>query len=236
MKIVRSGIFVTGTDTEVGKTFISSLLVKGLRDYGIDAGYFKGVLSGAIEMDGKLIPGDAHEVCEMSGLKEEYNNMVSYTLRNPYSPHLAAHIEEVDINLQKIISDYKNMMEKYEFLVVEGSGGIVCPIKIEGDEIILLEDIIRDLGLSTILVARASLGTINHTILTVNHLKSIGIEVTGIIINGYDEDDIIHKNNKKVIERLTGITNICTVSNMDKNSIDEGTVLNILRLMKKANI
>jgi len=233
---MKSGIFVTGTDTEVGKTFISSLLVKTLRDYGINAGYFKGALSGAIEKDGELIPGDAQEVCEMSGLKEEYSNMISYTLKNPYSPHLAAHVEEVDINLQKIISDYENMMEKYEFLVVEGSGGIICPIKMEGDEIILLEDIIKDLGLSTIVVARAGLGTINHTILTVNHLKCIGIEVKGIILNGYDEDDIIHKDNKKVIERLTGITNICTVSEMNRNSIDEEAILNILRLMKSANI
>lgn len=233
---MRSGIFVTGTDTEVGKTFISSLLVKGLRDYGINAGYFKGVLSGAIEENGELIPEDAKEVCEISGLKEEYDNMVSYTLRNPYSPHLAAHVEEVDINIQKIIFDYEKMMDKYEFLVVEGSGGVICPIKIEGDEIILLEDIIRDLGLSTILVARSSLGTINHTMLTVNHLKSIGIDVKGIILNGYDEDNIIHKNNRKVIERLTGITNICTVSEMDKNSIDEGIIFEILKVMNNANI
>ncbi len=233
---MRSGIFVTGTDTEVGKTFVSSLLVKGLRDYGINAGYFKGVLSGAIEENGELIPEDAKEVCEISGLKEEYDNMVSYTLRNPYSPHLAAHVEEVDINIQKIIFDYEKMMDKYEFLVVEGSGGVICPIKIEGDEIILLEDIIRDLGLSTILVARSSLGTINHTMLTVNHLKSIGIEVRGIILNGYDEDNIIHKNNRKVIERLTGITNICTVSEMDKDSIDEGIIFEILKVMNNANI
>lgn len=233
---MKSGVFVTGTDTEVGKTFISSLLVKGLRDYGINAGYFKGVLSGAIEEDGKLIPEDAKEVCEISGLKEEYNNMVSYTLKNPYSPHLAAHIEEVDINIQKIIFDYKNMMNKYEFLVVEGSGGVISPIKIEGDEIILLEDIIRNLGLSTILVARSDLGTINHTMLTVKYLNSIGVEVKGIILNGYDEDNIIHKNNRKVIERLTGIKNMCTVSKMDKGSIDENSILDILKVMSKANI
>lgn len=233
---MKSGVFVTGTDTEVGKTFISSLLVKGLRDYGINAGYFKGVLSGAIEEDGKLIPEDAKEVCEISGLKEEYNNMVSYTLKNPYSPHLAAHIEEVDINIQKIIFDYKNMMNKYEFLVVEGSGGVISPIKIEGDEIILLEDIIRNLGLSTILVARSDLGTINHTMLTVKYLKSIGVEVRGIILNGYDEDNIIHKNNRKVIERLTGIKNMCTVLKMDKGSIDENSILDILKVMSKVNI
>ncbi|MFC4780307.1 dethiobiotin synthase [Eubacterium multiforme] len=233
---MRSGVFITGTDTEVGKTFISSLLVKGLRDYGVDAGYFKSVLSGGFYENGKLVPKDAKEVCEISGLKEDYENMVSYVLKNPYSPHLAAHVEDVDINIEKIINDYRNMMDKYEFLIVEGSGGVFCPIKIEGDEILFSDDVIKNLGLSTILVTRAGIGTLNHTALTVEHLRDIGVDIRGIIINGYNENDIMHRSNKEVIEKLTGIKNICTVPDMDKSNINDGVMMNLVSVLNKASL
>ncbi|MDQ0148210.1 dethiobiotin synthase [Eubacterium multiforme] len=225
------GIFITGTDTEVGKTFVSSLLVRGLRNSKINAGYFKGVLSGGIKEKDRVIPGDAKEVCEISGLDEKYENMVSYSLKNTYSPHLAANVENIDININKIIKDYKNMKEKYEFLVVEGSGGIVCPIKINEGETILLEDIIKALGLSTILVTRAGLGTINHTTLTVRYLKSVGIEVKGIIINGFNKNDLMHRDNKDIIEKLTGIKNIATISKMKKGKILDEEVMDLIKVI-----
>lgn len=219
------GIFVTGTDTDVGKTFVSSLLVKGLREYGIQAGYFKGVSNKAAQ--------DAKKVCEMSGLSEDYKEMSSYNLKNNYCPHLAARIEEVNIDMQKIIFDYQKMMKKYEFLVVEGSGGVVSPIKMEGNEIILLEDIIKNLGLSTILVARSTEGTINHTVLTVEHLKRKGVSVKGIILNGYDKNNIIHLTNKEVIEKLTGIKNICTIPAIEDNKISNEIIMDLIKMMNE---
>ncbi|MGL4570844.1 MAG: dethiobiotin synthase [Clostridium sp.] len=227
---MASGIFVTGTDASVGKTFVSSLIVKTLRDDGIDAGYFKGVFNGGISGKcGNVIPNDAMRVKDVANLEEDYENMGSYALKSQYSPHLAARVESVNINLQKIIGDYSKMKEKYEFLIVEGSGGAVCPIKIEGDEIILLEDIIKDLGLCTILVARSGLGTINHTILTVNYLRSSGIEVRGIILNEYDKNDIMHKNNKDVIELLTGIKNICTIPSMNNSYMPDENIRELVK-------
>ncbi|WP_338608655.1 dethiobiotin synthase [Clostridium baratii] len=227
---MASGIFVTGTDTSVGKTFISSLIVKTLRDDGIDAGYFKGIFNGGSLGDcGNVIPDDAIEVKNVTNLDEDYNNMGSYALSNNYSPHLAAHIESVNINLQKIFSDFTKMRDKYEFLIVEGNGGAVCPIKIEGDEIVLLEDIIKDLGLCTILVARSGLGTINHTTLTVKYLKDKGIEVKGIILNEYDDNNIMHKNNKDVIKLLTGINNICTIPAIDISCMPEEKIRELVK-------
>lgn len=215
---MNKGIFIVGTDTDIGKTFISALIVKSFKEKGINAGYFKSVLSGARTEEEKLIPIDAEEVCNISGLDEDYNKMVSYTLKNPYSPHLASKIENVDIKIDKIIDDYNRMQSKYEYVVVEGSGGIVCPIKIKDKNIILLEDIIKNLKLSTIVVAKSELGTINHTTLTVKYLQSIGIEVKAIVLNKYNPHNIIHKDNKESIRVLTGIDNIVTMSVVDKKS------------------
>ncbi|AYE34208.1 dethiobiotin synthase [Clostridium septicum] len=232
---MRKSIFITGTDTDVGKTFVASLIVKTLRDNGVEAGYFKGVLSGAIKEDNKLIPGDAKEVCSLSGLNEDYENLVSYTLENPYSPHLASRIEGIDINIEKIKSDYKKMKDKYELLVVEGSGGIICPINITDTKTILLEDIIKELELSTIVIARAGLGTINHTILTIKYLEAEGIKVNGVILNGYNPQNIIHKDNKDIIRHLTGINRILTIPFVEKEKDNVDNLINFNMLISLIN-
>ncbi|MGL5244089.1 MAG: dethiobiotin synthase, partial [Sarcina sp.] len=202
---MSKGIFITGTDTEVGKTYIAAIMMKVLRDKGANATYFKGVLSGGEKENEKLIPGDAKFVCNKANLDEAYDNIVSYTLKTPVSPHLACRIEDVDISLNKIENDFLNLKSKYEYIVMEGSGGVICPIKLYDNEQIFLEDIIKLLNLSVIVVTRAGLGTINHTCLTVNYLKSKDIKVKGIIINNYDHTNFIHKDNAIVIEQLTGI-------------------------------
>lgn len=208
---MSKGLFIVGTDTDVGKTFVTAGLIKKLREAGINAGYYKAVLSGGYYDGDELIPGDAKEVLDASGIDENYNQCVSYILETAVSPHLAAEIEKVDIRLDKILEDYKMLDEKYEYLSVEGSGGIVCPIKMTETEIILLEDIIKAINLPTLVVARAGLGTINHTILTVDYLRQKEIKIQGIILNGYDKQNLIHSNNKKIIEKLTNIKVVATV-------------------------
>lgn len=211
---MSKGIFIAGTDTDVGKTFVTSLIMKELIEHGFNATYYKSVLSGGELVDGKLTPGDAKVVCEISGIKEDYDKLVSYTLQTPASPHLAARLENVDINLDKIKHDFNELKNKYFHVVVEGSGGVICPIKLSDDETILLEDIIKKLNLNTVVVARAGLGTINHTCLTVSYLRSKGIDVKGIIINGYEEDNIMHKDNLITIEKLTDIEVIARIPNI----------------------
>lgn len=201
---MSKGLFIIGTDTDVGKTFVTAQLMKKLIQEGISAGYYKAVLSGGFYDGDTLIPGDAKEVLEASGVDENYDKCVSYILEHPVSPHLAAKLEGIDIKLDKILEDYKAISEKYDYLCVEGSGGIICPIKMTDTEVILLEDIIKLLKIPTLLVARAGLGTINHTTLTVKYLEQKGIEVKGIILNEYESGNRIHEDNKVVIERLTG--------------------------------
>jgi dethiobiotin synthetase len=203
----NNGIFIVGTDTDVGKTYISALLMKKLIDNNINATYYKAVLSGAYEVNERIIPGDAKHVCDVSSLNEEYENIVSYSFKTPVSPHLASVLENKDISLEKINIDFNKLKDKYDFVLVEGSGGIVCPIKINERETILLEDIVKMTGFDVIIISRASVGTINHTVLTVEYLKSKNIGIKGIILNEYDENDISHIDNAKIIKKLTN-TNI----------------------------
>lgn len=218
----KNGIFIIGTDTDVGKTYISALIMKKLLKNNINATYFKGALSGAIKDGSELIPGDAKYVCDVSGLKEDYNKLVSYIFENAVSPHLAAVLEDDEICIEKIKNDFEYLKAKYDFVLAEGSGGIVCPIRISEDKIILLEDVVKLLGFDVIIVTRAGVGTINHTVLTVEYLKSKNIGIRGIIVNEYDEKNIAHIDNVNVIRRFTNIDILALVpKSYSENDLDD---------------
>mgnify|MGYP000806004240 FL=1 len=104
---MTKAIFVTATGTDVGKTYISALIVKKIRELGYNCGYFKPALSGAIEKDGKLIPGDCDFVLKTAGINSAPLNYVSYVFKTAVSPHLAAEIENNPIKIEKIKSDYE---------------------------------------------------------------------------------------------------------------------------------
>lgn len=227
----KNGIFIVGTDTDVGKTYISALIMKKLLKSNIKATYFKGVLSGAIKKGTELIPGDAKYVCDVSGLKEDYNKLVSYTFENAVSPHLASRLEDNEICIEKIKNDFEYLKAKYDFVLAEGSGGIFCPIRISEDETILLQDIVKLLGFDVIIVTRAGVGTINHTVLTVEYLKSKNIGIRGIIVNEYDETNIAHIDNVNVIRKFTNVDILALVprscSENDLYDINLDKILNI---------
>lgn len=197
-------VFITATGTDVGKTYVTALIVKRLRKAGINAGYYKAALSGAEERGGRLLPGDANFVARASGMEESPESLVSYVYKNPLSPHLAAQIEGNPPELDTIKRDFTRALKKYDCLCVEGCGGIVCPIRWDGRKI-MLEDIIKACGLSVIIVSPSGLGSINSAVLTAEHARAAGIEVRGIIMNGYDETQLMHRDNKYMIEVLTGV-------------------------------
>ena len=197
-------LFVTATGTDAGKTYVTALIVKRLREAGINAGYYKAALSGAEERGGKLVPGDADFVARTSGMTETPESLVSYVYKNPLSPHLAAQIEGNPPELDAIKRDFARALKKYDYLCVEGCGGIVCPIRWD-ERTIMLEDIIKACGLAVVIVAPSGLGSINSAVLTAEHARAAGIEVRGIIMNGYDETQLMHRDNKYMIERLAGV-------------------------------
>lgn len=226
---MTNGIFITATGTDVGKTYISGLLVKKMRDLGYNCGYFKPALSGAEIIDGKLVPGDCAHVLKTAGIDDDPMHYVSYVFETAVSPHLAAKLEGKSIKKEKIKSDFERLKSEYEYMVVEGAGGIVCPFNLT-DEKLMLPDIIKLLELDVIIVASASLGTINSTVLTAEYIKSLGINIRGIILNGYDDNDFMQKDNKKQVENLTGIKVIATVKDKEKDlKIKEEELLSLFK-------
>lgn len=213
---MNKGVFITGTSTDVGKTYVSSLIVKNLRENNVNCGYFKGALSGAYLEDNELIPGDAKEVCIRSNLNYNPKDLVSYIFKEPVSPHLAAKINNEFIESNKIKADFDKISKNYDFMVVEGCGGIICPLRFD-DKKIMLTDIIKLLNLPIIIVADGGLGTINDTVLTAEYAKSQGFSIIGIILNNYDENNMIHIDNKKMIEDLTNIPVVVCVKEGDEN-------------------
>lgn len=216
---MTKAIFVTATGTDVGKTYISALIVKKIRELGYNCGYFKPALSGAIEKDGKLIPGDCDFVLKTAGINFAPLNYVSYVFKTAVSPHLAAEIENNPIKIEKIKSDYEEIKKEFDYLVVEGAGGIICPFNLK-EQKLLLPDVIKELGLDILVIASASLGTINSTVLTVEYAKQQGINVKGIILNNYDENDFMQKDNKIQVENLTGVKVVATVKKDDTSISD----------------
>lgn len=204
------GVFITATGTDVGKTYVSALLLKNLINKGLNAGYYKPVLSGAELHNGKLIPGDAEYVLKTAGLVVEPEYCVSYMFKPAVSPHLASQMENNPIKLGKILDDYRKMQAQYDYLIVEGAGGIACPFCL-ADNKIMLADVIKAFGLDIIIVASAELGTINSTLLTVEYARAQGINIRGIILNKYNENDFMHRDNLMQIERLAQVPVIAMV-------------------------
>ena len=196
-------LFVTGTGTDIGKTYVTGLIVKCLRDAGLSAGYYKAALSGAeVAADGTLLPGDALHVARVAGL-DAADVTVSYVYRDAVSPHLAAQIEHRPMDFAKVAEDYRRAKERTDYLTVEGSGGIICPLRWDDDEHVVLDDLAVRLGLTALVVADAGLGTINAAVLTAEHLHARGIPLRGFIFNNW-QDGLMQEDNVRMVEEITG--------------------------------
>jgi len=211
---LAKGLFVIGTDTDVGKTFVTAGITYILRKHNFNACSFKTVQSGGIVKDNKVLSGDIEFVKDITEINETNTMMNSYCLKEAVSPHIAAEIENVTIDKNKILEDYKKLQEKYDYVIVEGAGGIIVPL-IRGKYYIY--DLVKDLDIPVIIVARAGVGTINHTALTVDFIKRLGIEIKGLIINGYS-NSFYEDDNIKV---LKNITNVDVISIINKLNIGE---------------
>lgn len=213
---MTKGIFITGTGTDIGKTFVTALIAKKLNESGLKTGYYKAALSGAKRLNSELVLGDAKYVCEVSGLKYNPKKLVSYAYETAVSPHLAAKIEGNPIEIDTVKRDFESLKKDFDYITVEGSGGIVCPLRLD-DKVVMLSDVIKCLNLDIIIVASASLGTINTTVLTVEYAKQLEINIKGIILNEYDRENFLHIDNKKQVEYLTGVPVVACVSHGDEN-------------------
>lgn len=208
-------LFVTGTGTDVGKTYISALLLKKMNEYKLNCAYFKAAMSGnARDKDGNLVPGDAEFVKKISGIEQPVSKMCPYVYENAFSPHLASRLEGNPVDFKVVSEWFDKTCSDYDFVLMEGSGGITCPIDFDKKEL-YLDEIVKSLGLSSVIVADAGLGTINYVLLTVNYMKSKNLKINGLIFNHYHPGNVMEEDNIFMCEHLTGIKTVAKVKDGD---------------------
>ena len=208
---MSKNIFITATGTDIGKTYVSALIVKKMRECGFDCGYFKPVLSGVVEKDGKLVESDCNYVVNTAKIPTSADDCVAYWWKEAVSPHLAAKRAGMEIDINHIKSEFVKKNKEYDYLLIEGAGGITCPLRLENGEKYILKDLIKELQAPIVIVADGGLGTINSTLLTVEYAKANGIKVAGIILNNYNTDSFMQQDNLKQVEYLTGVKVVATV-------------------------
>lgn len=204
-------IFITGTGTDVGKTFVTGLILKKLKECGKSAAYYKAAMSGNERReDGSLIPGDALFVKNTSGISQPLSEMCPYIYETAVSPHLASRLEGNPVQLEVVKRGFDEVCSKYDFVTMEGSGGILCPICFDEAKI-QLEDVIKELNLASLIVADAGLGTINSVVLTTEYMRAKKLPAKGIIFNHFHPGDVMEEDNLRMCEYMTGLPVIACV-------------------------
>jgi len=204
---MSKGIFIIGTDTGVGKTIISAGLLYLLLKNKYRALYFKPVASGETEVDGVKMSVDAAFVQQVADFSEDPKRVTPFVFADAVAPHLAARLAGRRIDPEVIQKRFNELKDRCDIIVAEGAGGLAVPLNDEGH---MQYDLIRKLGFPCLLVARAGLGTINHTLLTLSYAKSVGLTVKGIVISGAGQT-LIEQDNIKTIKGLSGIEAIFTL-------------------------
>lgn len=176
------GIFVTGTDTGVGKTVVAAVLARLLRMRGVNVGVMKPVTSGCREDNGHLVSDDALLLSQSAGVSCS-DDVAPYLLREPVAPAEAAKVDGITIDFGSIREAYDRLSACHDFVIVEGAGGLMVPLA--GG--LLVADLARHLDLPLLVVARPNLGTINHTVLTCFAAQQMGLRVAGVIVNNFPE-------------------------------------------------
>lgn len=211
------GIFITGTDTGVGKTIVSAGLAMALKGRGIRVGVMKPVATGCMGENGRLVSIDAVYLFEAA--ENEYAPLTSpVRFRNPVAPSIASIYEQREVNLDTIRKAYKELQKYYDFLIVEGIGGILVPIK----KNYLVANLIREMALPLVIVSHVSLGAINHTLLTVDSALMRGFPIKGIIFNRAPlvNYSLAELTNPRVIHELTGLPVLGTLPDLEDIDVE----------------
>jgi len=193
-----SAIFVAGTDTNVGKTHVCGLLLDFLRKNGSDAGYQKWVATGP-----ESPPADLKECLQLAGVPldpELVSSQVVYHFARPASPHFAAEHEGQAVDPGLIRARYQELAARHELLIVEGVGGLMVPL----NRALLLVDMLKELRIPALVVARSGLGTINHTLLSLEALRRRDIPVLGVVFSDAtdEEDELLVADNMHTIAEM----------------------------------
>ena len=192
------GLFILGTDTEIGKTAVAAGLALGLRRRGISVGVMKPIATGCVEEESD----DAVWLRRAAAVDDSLELINPYRFKTPAAPAVAVAREGGRIEFSTIRRVYEQLAARHEIVLVEGIGGLLVPIDRERT----LADLIRALDLPALLVACAGLGTINHTLLTVEAASDAGIDLVGLVLNGRRRHpSVAEQTNPAVLRRRTGL-------------------------------
>lgn len=194
------GIFITGTDTGVGKTFVACAIVRALKARGIDVGVMKPVETGC---GNELTPADALALKDAAGVADDISEICPFRYKASLAPASCAEIEGRPFEIGRISETYRALAARHRFMVVEGAGGLLVPLSAQH----AISDLVKALNLPLVIVSQVRLGAINHTLLTVSCAQQAGIKVAGVIMNAVDDGKwgATEEWGRREIERRAGV-------------------------------
>jgi dethiobiotin synthetase len=233
------GLFVTGTDTEVGKTLVAGAIARELVRRGRRVEVFKPVATGCRRARGELVSADADFLAACSDSRRTLREIAPLRFAAALAPNVAARREHREVELEAIFDAYARLEGAADCVIVEGIGGLMCPIR---DDFWVIH-LARLMALPLVIVARAGLGTINHTLLTLHAARGAGLSVAGVVINRYrlepatreaiekriepythgDEDLAMYTNPAQIAERGK-VEVLAIVPDEDANSVERATI------------
>ena len=230
-------IFITGTDTGVGKTVVCAALALAFKNKGMDVGISKPIATGAIRKNKCLMSEDMEFLRKITNIKDPLSLVNPYCTDLPLAPNLAFKLRNKIVSISKILDSIKELNKKHDLLLVEGIGGISVPIK---DDYLVI-DLIKDLDASLIIVSRNGLGTINHTLLTIKEARDRGIDILGVVFNNKGSNkDISKKTNPEIIRKLGKVDILGYLPKINFNKVNDfrklsSKSINIKLILSKIN-
>jgi dethiobiotin synthetase len=226
--ITGKGFFITGTDTGVGKTVITAAFIKAVNILGFKACGMKPIETGCVRQGNVLVPSDGMFIKAIARMEESIKYVSPCCFENPLAPLPASEIEGLSVDLGNIKKAYRDLSKNYKVFIVEGIGGLLVPIKRD----YFVVDLARDFGLPIIVVSRPGLGTLNHTMLTVNYAIKEGLNLAGIVINySYpSQDTIAEETNPDILKQISPVPVIGIfpyLKDLESSTIEKAAVKNL---------
>lgn len=223
MSELSKGIFVTGTDTGVGKTMVTAAIAWNLKQAGRSVAVMKPLQTGTIVSG----PTDIEFVQEVLGSDHKVDVSCPYSFPDPVAPLVASMLAGERIQIDKIIESYNQLSANNDFVIVEGAGGLLVPIL----EDYFMSDLALDLDLPLLIVSRPNLGTINHSLLTIESAEKKGLEIAGVVISNFPWDPgIPEQTNPELLLSMTGVNMLGVIPNSNSISVEKGEVGNLREL------
>lgn len=224
----KNDYFITGTDTEIGKTFTTSALLRAFAKQGNSTLGMKPIASGAEEIDGVLHNEDVDSLVAASSVKAPQEIVVPYLMRTPAAPHIVAALENVTMDVQHIASCYQQAQQLADVVLVEGVGGFCVPLDDETSTV----DLAQRLALPVILVVGMRLGCINHALLTAQAIKASGLRLAGWVANTVDTDMKFFEENVQALKQRLDAPCLAVMPRLAVNEIEQASQYLDLNLLK----